>query len=81
MDYPIHVWDCTFCILKGFVCHILYQILYLRSRLKLLLLSLSIVSILANSADTDEMPHYAVFHLDLHCLPKYLFTGIQNENG
>ena len=24
----------------------------------------------ANSADTDEMPHYAAFHLGLHCLPK-----------
>ena len=21
------------------------------------------------------------FHLSLHCLPKYLFTGIQNEKG
>ena len=25
------------------------------------------------------MPPYVVFHLRLHCLPKYLFTGIQNE--
>ena len=35
--------------------------------------------ILANSADPDEMPPYAAFHLGLHCLPKYLFTGIRNE--
>ena len=27
---------------------------------------------LANSADPDEMPHYAAFHLGLHYLPKYL---------
>ena len=27
------------------------------------------------------MPVYAAFHLDLHCLPKYLLTGIQNEKG
>ena len=27
-----------------------------------------------NSADPDEMPPYAAFHLGLHCLPKYLFT-------
>ena len=27
--------------------------------------------ILANSADTDEMPHYAAFHLGLYCLSKY----------
>ena len=25
------------------------------------------------------MPPYAVFHLGLHCLPKCLFTSIQNE--
>ena len=28
-----------------------------------------------------EMLHYEAFHLGLHCLPKYLFAGIQNENG
>ena len=37
--------------------------------------------ILANSANPDEMPHYAAFHQGLHCLPKYLFTGIHNEKG
>ena len=25
---------------------------------------------LANSVDPDEMPHYAAFHLGLHCLQK-----------
>ena len=25
------------------------------------------------------MPHYAAFHLGLHCLQKYMFEGIQNE--
>ena len=34
-----------------------------------------------NSADPDEMPHYVAFHLGLHCLPKYLLAGIQNEKG
>ena len=38
-------------------------------------MSLKIVSILANSADPDEMQHYAAFHLGLHRLPKYLFRG------
>ena len=33
----------------------------------------------ANSADPDEMPPYVAFHLGWHCLPKYIFTGIQNE--
>ena len=29
-----------------------------------------IVCILANSADPDEMPQYAAFHLGIHCLAK-----------
>ena len=37
-------------------------------------LFLKIVFILANSANSDEMPPYAAFHLGIHCLPKYLFT-------
>ena len=35
--------------------------------------------ILTDSADPDEMPPYAAFHLGLHCFLKYLFTGILNE--
>ena len=38
-------------------------------------LSLKIDFVLANSADPDEMPHYASFHLCLHCLSKYPFRG------
>ena len=34
---------------------------------------LKINFVLAKSADPDEMPHYAAFHLGLHCLPKYWF--------
>ena len=43
--------------------------------------SLKIVFKLANSADTDEMLLYAAFHLRLHCLPRYMYTNIQNEKG
>ena len=35
--------------------------------------------ILANSADPDEMRTYGAFHLGLHYLLKYPFTGILNE--
>ena len=35
----------------------------------------------ANSADTDEMQPYEAFHLDIHCVSKYLFTGVQIEKG
>ena len=31
--------------------------------------------ILANSADSDEMWHYAAFHLGLHCLAKWDCSG------
>ena len=64
--------NCPFCILKG-------------NRLKFLnfnmFLSMKTVFILANSADHDEMPHYAAFHQGLHCLSTYRFTGTKNEKG
>ena len=44
-------------------------------------LSLKIVFVLANSVDPDEMPHYAAFHLRLHCLPKYPFWGPWSTKG
>ena len=44
-------------------------------------LSLKVVLILANTADPDEMQHYAAFHLGLHCLPKYHFKGCQYTKG
>ena len=31
--------------------------------------------VLINNVDTDEMPHYAAFHLSLHCLPKFTFRS------
>ena len=37
------------------------------SKKKIILLTLKINFVLANSADLDEMPRYAAFHLDLHC--------------
>ena len=56
--------DCPFCIFKGTqvkVSKINYDVF----------LSLKVVLILiANSADPDELQHYAAFHLGLHCLPK-----------
>ena len=36
-------------------------------------LSLYIFIVSANTVDPDEMPHYAVFHLGLHCLLKFTF--------
>ena len=38
-------------------------------------IKMKIVSILANSADSDEMPHDATFHLRLHCLLRYSFMS------
>ena len=42
-------------------------------------MSLKILILLTNSADPDKIQSYAAFHLSLHCLLKYLFTGIQKE--
>ena len=36
---------------------------------------LSEIFFFLNSVDSDEMPHYAAFHLGLHCLLKYPFRG------
>ena len=38
---------------------------------KIAFLSLKIVFVIANSVDSDEMPHYVAFHLGLNWLPKY----------
>ena len=44
-------------------------------------LSLQVDYVLANSADPDEMPHYAAFHVGLYCLPKYLFIFFLSSMG
>ena len=41
-------------------------------------LSLKIDFVLANSADPGEMPHYAAFHLGLHCSTSYLLRCFQS---
>ena len=49
-------------------------IILLNLRLKVVL-----ILILTNTADPDEMQHYATFHLGIHCLPKCAFRGIQEK--
>ena len=39
--------------------------------------SVGIFLTFTNSVDPDKMPHFAAFHLGLHCLSKYLFSGFQ----
>ena len=34
--------------------------------------------VLVNGVDPDEMKHYAVFNLGIHCLPKYRFRSNLN---
>ena len=45
----------------------------------IIFISLKIDFVLANSAEPDEMPHYAAFHLGLYCLPKYLLSWMKVE--
>ena len=58
-----------------------WSIVYAEGSKNIIFLSLKINFILANSADPDEMPNYAAFHLGAHCLPKYPFRGFQNTKG
>ena len=60
------------CILRG-------QRLYFQNNIKFL--SLKIDLILANSADPDEMPPDAAFHLGFHWLPKYPFGDFWSSKG
>ena len=64
MDYPIHIDTIS----------MKFSILYLRvgksNFYKMMYCVLEDVFILANSANPDEMPPYAAFHLGFHCLPK-----------
>ena len=46
------------------------------SKKKYLFISLNIDLVLANSADPDEMPHRAAFHLGFHCLQKIPVYGL-----
>ena len=43
--------------------------------------SLKIDFVLANSADPDEMPHNAAFHLGLRCFSKCSLRGFGSKNG
>ena len=47
------------------------QVIIFRKILYYNVFSLKINFVLPNSADPDELPHYAAFHLGLHCLSKY----------
>ena len=43
--------------------------------------TLRIVILLANSADPNEMPHFASFHLCPYYLPKFPFRGFPYTKG
>ena len=66
------VWKCPLCTLKGHIYNFLNYDVFL---------SLKIVLILANSANSDEMQHFAAFHLGLHCWPKYLLGVTSTQRG
>ena len=48
---------------------------------KFVIFCLKIIFTLTNSAEPDEMPHDAAFHLCLHCLQKYPFRGFPYKKG
>ena len=44
-------------------------------------ISVKIVFVLGNSADPDEMPLYAAFHLGLHCLTCSTILGLSGHQS
>ena len=57
------------------IVHCTYQGVSGHSFQKILCFCLKIFFTFTNSADPDEMQHYAAFHLGLHCLQKVLIEG------
>ena len=55
--------------------------LFLSGRFTQVLLYVFLSLKITNSADPDEMLCFAAYYLGLHCLPKYLFMGIQCTKG
>ena len=51
------------------------------SKQNIAFLSLKIGFVFSNTAEPDEMPLYATFHLGLQCLPKYRFMGFRSSKG
>ena len=74
MDYPIHIdtnnMDLSILKLKG---------LPVKISINGVLLFLNIVVIVTNSADHNEMPHCAAFHLCLHLFPLDSYTCMYKE--
>ena len=70
MDYPILIdtvsMELSNLYFKGVTGQNFFQMMYFCPRKMVL-------------SSPDEKPPYVAFHLGLHCLPKYLFTAIQND--
>ena len=49
-------------------------------QIKIVFFFLTIVFVLANSADTDKMRLYVAFYLGFRCLSKYTFRDFQSPN-
>ena len=47
----------------------------------IIFLSQKINFVFGNNGNHDEMRHYAAFHCDFHCLPKYLSRGFRFQKG
>ena len=76
MDYPIHIDTISMELSILYLKRLIVSPKFYKMGV---FLSLKMVYISANCADTDEILPYVAFHLGLHCLPEYLLTGIQNE--
>ena len=51
------------------------------SQKNIVFFSMKIFFTFTNSADPDEMQHYAAFYLGRHCFQKYSFRGFPEYKG
>ena len=65
----------------GWSIGIYYEVTDYNRIYNIVFLSLKISFVLANSADPNEMPHNAAFHLGHQCLPKYRLRGFRSAKG
>ena len=76
MDYPNHIDT-----IRMELCILYLKGLLVKISIRWCISFADIFFYHRNNADSDEMPPNAAFHLGLHCLPKYLFAGIQSKKG
>ena len=73
------IWVCTVCQHTISIVMVSYLVSWFTEKTFILFQLLDIVSVIWNSADTDEMTHCMASHLHLHCLLTYHFWDARHK--